>query len=74
MSAGEAEYLLNNELLNEIFAGIERDALELGINASTADDEKRRCAMGEVRAIRSVREKLKALLRVKTNPAPDPRV
>jgi hypothetical protein len=66
---GEAQYLHDNELLAEIFATIERDAIELCINAPMDADEIRRCAMGEVRAIRSVQRKLKALL-AKTNPKP----
>ena len=66
---GEAQYLHDSELLNEIFAQLERDAIELCINAPMADDEIRRIAAGEARAIRSVQRKLKALL-AKTNPKP----
>ena len=58
---GEAEYLLNNDLLKEIFDKLESDALETAVNAPLIDDETRRIATGEVRAIRSVRRKLKAL-------------
>lgn len=67
---GEAKYLLDNELLNKIFDQIERDAIELAIGSKLGDDETRRNAMGEVRAIRSVRWKLKSLAGDKTNPAP----
>lgn len=67
---GEAQWLLDNELLNEIFAQIERDAIETAIGAQLGDDDMRRNATGEVRAIRGVRRKLEALLRAKTNPGP----
>lgn len=67
----EAEYLLNNDLLIEIFARIERDAVEMAVNAPVGDDETRRNATGEVRAIRSVRRKLQALCRAATNPGTD---
>lgn len=70
---GEAEYLLANEMLIEIFARLERDAIEVAINAPLGDDETRRDATGEVRAIRGVRRKLEALARAKTNP-PTPTV
>lgn len=66
--SGEAEYLLRNELLNQIFDELERDAVETAINAKPSDDEMRRVATQEARAIRSVRAKLNALLRAKTNP------
>ena len=63
----EAKYLLNNELLNGIFDRMERDAIELAISARLGDDEMRRTALGEVRAIRSVRQNLRQML--SNNPA-----
>lgn len=66
---GEAEQLLNSKLLNEIFDGLERDAIEDGINADLSDDEQRRISSMEVRAIRSLRGKLQALAEPKTKPA-----
>jgi len=68
MSAGEAKYLHDSELLNEIFDKLEANAFEWALGAHFGDDETRRIAIGEVRAIRSVRGKLKAML--STNPAP----
>lgn len=59
---GEAQYLLDNELLKEIFDQIEQTAIESAVCAKVGDDETRRNATGEVRAIRSVRQKLKLLL------------
>lgn len=70
MNPGEAEYLLANDTLNEIFDQMERDATERAIYAKLADDELRRLALGEVRAIRSVREELRARIRDATIPAP----
>jgi hypothetical protein len=67
---GQAEYLLNDDLLKQIFAQIERDALETAISAKPGDDETRRNAIGDVRAIRSVRWQLEAILKAKTKPAP----
>lgn len=66
MSEGEVQYLLDNEILRDIFDGLERDAIEAAVSADT--DELRASSLGEVRAIRSVRRKLKTLLSVKTNP------
>ena len=60
--------MLDSTTVQEIFAQIERDALETAISAKLDDDECRRCALGEVRAIRSLRRKLEALVRAKTNP------
>lgn len=68
MSASEAQFLIDSTTVQEIFAQIERDALETAIGAKLDDDECRRCALGEVRAIRSLKRKLEALVRAKTNP------
>lgn len=70
MNPGEAEYLLANETLNEIFDQIEKAATERAIYADLADDEKRRIAIEQVRAIRSVREELQARIKAATIPAP----
>lgn len=67
---GEAKYLHDSELLNKIFDQIERDAVEAAINAGLGDDETRRNATGEARAIRSVRRKLKVLC-AETSPRTD---
>ena len=66
---GEAKYLHDSELLNEIFDKMEANAFEWAVGVPFADDESRRIAIAEVRAIRSVRGKLKAML-LATNPAP----
>ena len=71
MNEGEINYLLENAILKEIFDGLERECMEIAVNARPDDDEMRRSALGEVRAIRSVRWKLKALLSAKTNPPQD---
>ena len=68
MSAAEADYLLKNELLNNILEAIEREAVESCIDALPLDDETRRISAFEVRAIRSLRRKLKAVLTAKTSP------
>lgn len=54
----EADGLLRNPLLVALFADIEKSALEMAVNAKLGDDETRRNALAEVRAIRSVRMKL----------------
>jgi hypothetical protein len=56
---GEAERLLNHPLFNEIFDALESDAMEVAVQAKPSDDETRRTAMNEIRAIRSLRQKLK---------------
>jgi hypothetical protein len=70
--SGEAQFLLDSEVIKDIFAQIERDAMELCVNAPLGDDETRRDASGEVRAIRRVRQKLEALAKAKTNLPPSP--
>lgn len=56
--SGEALRLLQHPILVALFDEQEKDALERAINAQPGDDETRRTATGEVRAIRSVRRKL----------------
>lgn len=58
---GEAEYLLNNSLLKEIFGQLEADAIERAIDAKSSDDELRRTCTQEVRAIRAVQHQLETL-------------
>lgn len=66
---GAAEYLRDHPLLNEIFDGLERDAMERSVGAKAEDDETRRDTMHRVRVIRDVRGKL-ARLAEPTNPKP----
>lgn len=67
---GAAEYLRDHPLLNEIFDGLEKDATERAIHAKPDDDETRRDALHQVRAIRNVRRELER----KASPAnPKPR-
>lgn len=63
---GDAEMLLNHPLINQIFDGLEADAMETSVYANPSDDETRRTAMNEVRAIRALRLKLKTLAEGKT--------
>ena len=56
--SGEAARLLKHPMLVAMFDQHEKDAMERAINAPVGDDETRRAATGEVRAIRSVRQKL----------------
>lgn len=72
MSRGEAELLLDSQLLKDTFAWLEADALERAVNALPSDDETRRVCTMQVRALRSVREHLEALLRDTDTPTPDP--
>jgi len=55
---GEAHYLLQHPLLNEILDGIERQAVETAVFARPSDDETRRTTMETVRVVRSLREQL----------------
>ena len=67
---GAAEYLLNDNLLNNIFDEIEAGALENCVNAKPSDDELRRTSTQEVRAIRAVRRQLQTLAKGPTKPTP----
>lgn len=66
--SGHAEMLANDQLLNDILDGLERDAMEMGVNANPSDDETRRISAMEVRAIRSLRGKLASLAKGAANP------
>ena len=69
---GEAEYLLSNRLLKQIFADIEADALERAVAAKPSDDELRRTSTQEVRAIRAVQRQLEVLAKAQTKPKRSP--
>ena len=62
--SGEAERLLAHPLIVQTLAELEGDAVEAIIN--TDQPERRALHVLEVRAIRSLREKLKALAEGKT--------
>ena len=64
---GAAEYLRDHPLLNEIFDGMERDAMERAIYAKPDDDHTRRDALHHVHAIRDVRAELKRRAAPTTN-------
>jgi hypothetical protein len=61
--AGEADQLLGSALLQETLSQIEAEAMERAVDARSDDDETRRSALCEVRAIRSVRGQLEAILK-----------
>lgn len=67
---GEAEYLLSNQLLKQIFDDLERSATERAVAAKPSDDETRATSLQEVRAIRAVRSQLESLARGKTKAKP----
>ena len=70
LPGGEAEYLLSNQLLKQIFDDLERSAIEAAVNAKSSNDELRATSLQEVRAIRAVRRELQSLAKGKTNPKP----
>lgn len=70
MASGHAQTLVDDRLLNDMFDQLEQIAMESAVIADPSDDEMRRTCTQEVRAIRAVRRKLKALAREKTNPTP----
>lgn len=55
---GEAQMLLDNALLQQIFTEMEASAIETCVNAPNSDDETRREAALEARVIRSLKQKL----------------
>ncbi|MDF3904689.1 hypothetical protein [Paracoccus sp. AS002] len=59
MSRAELQYLVEHPDLNRLFDDVERAAIEEAVRAPINDDETRRNLMAEVRAIRSVRRKLR---------------
>ena len=59
--SGEAQALLDSELLSQILAELESDAMEKGVNANPSDDETRRVGMTMVRAIRDLKSQLESL-------------
>lgn len=66
---GEAERLSGHPVIRHIFDEMEQDAMERAIYARPSDDEARRSAMNEVRAIRALRQKLKILASGLESPA-----
>ena len=60
---GEAQALLDNALLNDTLARMEREAADRVASASYADDDALRIAAGILRGIRKFREELQAHLR-----------
>lgn len=59
MSRAELEHLRDHPVLNRIFDDLEEAAFSQAVTAKINDDETRRNFMAEVRAIRSVRQKLR---------------
>jgi hypothetical protein len=57
--AHEAAILRDNTLLTAILAEIERDGVETAVSASITDHETRGAAMAEIRAARSLSDKLR---------------
>lgn len=68
---GEAVALLASPLLMKILDGMVNDALERAIAAMPNDDETRRVATTEVRAVRTLKRKLEAAQAAETTP-PEP--
>lgn len=62
--SGEAEYLLNHPLLQDIFGELEHEATEAAIE--TDNTVARDMLVREVRTIRNLRQKLKTLAEGKT--------
>ncbi|WP_420013327.1 hypothetical protein [Tateyamaria sp.] len=63
---GEAHRLHTDPYLNEILDGMEHEALERCVAANPSDHETRQISAMEVRAIRSLRAKLKTFAEGKT--------
>ena len=60
--AEHARRILEDELFTEAFAAIERDAFAKWRNSSPEDTETRDAAYWELRALVSVRQKLRAVM------------
>lgn len=58
---GEAERLVKHPIIVNIFDDLEKEAMEIAIHSKPKDDETRRTCMNEIRAIRSLRQKLTEL-------------
>lgn len=65
LPSGEAQALLDSEMLTDILSTLEKDAIEACVNAKPSDDETRRTNTNKVRAIRDLREQLIALAKGK---------
>lgn len=59
MSRAEAQYLAEHPTLRKALDDLEAAAINGAVTAPVNDDETRRNLMAEVRAIRSVRQKLR---------------
>lgn len=68
----QARFITEHPALVAALADIEHDALERAIAADPADDQARRLALDEARAIRALRARLAALGRPATEPAKGP--
>lgn len=60
-----ARELLNNPLLADTLARLERDAINRAVNAPLTDNLAHQAALAEVRAARTFRQHLEALARDK---------
>lgn len=72
MSRGEAGLLLDSQLLKDTFAKLERNAVEMAVNARFDDDDTRRTGTQQVRAIRSVWSDLRTHLGATDTQPDDP--
>jgi hypothetical protein len=64
-----AERLLAEPLFNEILSELENEALNMAVQVPLTDSESVQAWLGEVRAIRSLRQRLRVLIaRAKANP------
>lgn len=61
-AALEARQLLDNELLTTTLSKIETEALERAVAAKPQEHEIRASAMADIRAVRSLRNKLNAFI------------
>lgn len=68
----EARFVAEHPALIAALAMLEQDAVERAIAADPADDQIRRLALDEARAIRALRARLAALGRPATEPAKGP--
>lgn len=60
--ARDAKMLIDHPLVNEIFDALEREAMSAAINAAPLEHDLRAARMAEIRAIRSLRQRLRLLV------------
>ena len=60
--AGHARNILHDIVFNECMDQLEQSAIIQGMNAAGPDHEARQAAMAELRAVRNIRSKLRALV------------